>query len=242
MPSANDFTTRALRMLNVVAAGETPVAADISIGYTALNDLIDAWATDHATIYEVVRSEYDLVSGTSSYTIGSGATFNQVRPLWIQAASIIPDDTAADPQEVPLGPVLTLAEYQRIPVKTTDASSPVAIYYDYDYTSDGYGRIYVYPVPNVSTCRVVLYTPTPVTQFTDQTTSRTFPPGYAEALELNLALKLTLHFAAPVPDRLERMAIQALGRIKRANFRPRELNFDVALIGTRGRFDVVTGH
>lgn len=46
MATAEDVATRALKRLGLVAAGDSPAAADVADGVTALNAMIAAWEAD----------------------------------------------------------------------------------------------------------------------------------------------------------------------------------------------------
>jgi hypothetical protein len=99
MPSATDLITRSLRLLGVLDPIDAASAEDLAIGKVALDDFVDGLGTQKASVFTVVRTVVPMVSGTATYTIGTGGTINIVRPTWIDAVSIRPDRTAADPIE-----------------------------------------------------------------------------------------------------------------------------------------------
>lgn len=242
MPSATDLITRSLRLLGVLDAIDTPSAEDLAAGKVALDDFVDALGVERASIYTVSRAVHSLSSGVSSYTIGTGGTFNQVRPVWIDNASVIPDGSASPVVEIPIGRPMTMSEYQSLPVKTTTGSHPLALYYDHAWTS-GLGTIIVYPVPDNSLCDLVLYTPGVLSPFADLTTVYTYPPGYGRMLRYNLAMELADDFGATPSQRIERIAKESIAAVKRANARPHDARIDAGLPGMRagGRFNLTTG-
>ncbi len=242
MSSARDIITRAFRLLGVFEASETPGPDDLAAGLSTLNEWISNLATQRASIFTVVPTAHPLTGSVASYTIGPGGDFNQVRPLWIDQVSVIPDRGAVPPIEVDISPMLTVQQYQQLPVKSTPSSYPTSAYYDYGFTGAGLGRITVYPVPTSSACDLVLYTPQPMGAFADLTTDYAFPPGYERMLRYNLALELAPEYdAVPSPTVLD-VALSALADIKRANYRPADLQFDQALVGRSGRpFNCWTG-
>ncbi|MCX6550363.1 MAG: hypothetical protein NTY02_05030 [Acidobacteria bacterium] len=233
MPSATDLITRSLRLLGVLDATDTPSAEDLAIGKIALDDFVDGLGAERASLYMVTRSVYPLTSGTAAYTIGTGGAFNQVRPVWIEGASVRPSRTASPAIEIPLGRPLTLAEYQAIPVKTTTGPYPTACYYDHNWVA-GLGTITVYPVPDNSVCDLVLYTPTAATGFADLSTVYTFPPGWARMYRYCLAIELASDFDAQPSARVQQIAKESLAVVKRANFRPTDASLDPAMPGLRG--------
>lgn len=228
MPSANDFAAASLRLLNVIAAGEDPSSEDGQVAFDVLNRWVDWLGTQRQTIYFLTRTAHTLVSGTASYTIGSGGTINVARPVWIDHAGLILDTGAATVTEVPIR-VLTDDEYQAWPQKTLQSNLSVGIWYDHNWSS-GLGRIYPLPIPNVGTTQVVLYTPTAVTEFAAQATDYTFPPGYERAIVYNLALELTAYYpAATTPTMLAKFAAESLADLKRSNLRLSHVVIDPAL-------------
>ena len=51
MTTAGDQINRALRLLGVLAEGETPSAAVSQDGLTALNQMIDSWNTERLSVF-----------------------------------------------------------------------------------------------------------------------------------------------------------------------------------------------
>lgn len=233
MPSALDLTTRALQMLAVIDAVETPSAEDGALGLDELNDLVDQLGTQRLTIYYLARTLKTLASGTATYTIGSGGSINIARPVWIENAGLIIDTSASPVTEIPIA-VFTDDEWAGIAQKLLSSSLTLGIYYDHNWSA-GLGLINIYPVPNVSTTQLVLYTPTAVTEFADLSTDYTFPPGYRAALIANLAMALAPYFPSnPPSDLVKQQAKDGMALIKRANFRLAEASIDRALLRRRG--------
>lgn len=234
--SALDFVTRALRLLGVCDPTETPQPEDAETGFQVLNDMVDAWATKRQTIHTIARTQFALSASTPSYTLGDGGDWDIVRPVWIEGVSVIPN--TSDPIEVPIGRPLDIKQYQLIPQKDATSSMPTAVYWDRSWTA-GLSRVYVFPIPDNDDCAIVLYTPAALTEFADQSTQYTFPPGYAKALRYNLALELAPEYGLEPPKAVARQAMLSLADIQRANFAPVEAGFDPALVGRR-RYNIYT--
>ena len=218
----------ALTQLGVLAAGETLASADAVEGLERLNDWIDSLGTERLTIYKLLRTEKALASGTASYTLGSGGAINIVRPVWLQDAGLILDNTAAVPEERPIT-VLTDDTWARLPNKTQSGIAE-SVYCNFDYAA-GLALVSVYPVPDTATTTLVLYTPVALTEFADLTTDYTFPPGYRRFLRTNLALELAPEYGRALDPALIQQAIESKAQIKRANLRLSGLRLDRALIG-----------
>lgn len=232
--SALDFITRALRLLNMIDPTEAPSAEDAEDAFQTLNDWIDSLGTQRLTIYALQRATKTLTSGTASYTIGDGGDIDVIRPVWIEqgSAGLILDIAAATPLEYPLT-VLTDDQYKGVAQKTFQNGQVEAIYYDHNWSA-ALGRIYPFPIPNVSTTQLVLYLPTALTEFANLSTEYTFPPAYRRAIRYNLAMELANDFHVDPPAAVARIASDTMAWIKRANYRPSVVRIDPALTGKRG--------
>lgn len=232
MPSANDFAARALQLLNVIQPGESPSAEDGQLAFDVLNDWIDALGTQRLTIYYRARSTGTYTASASSITLGSGGTFNIVRPVWIDAAAyVIPSTSPAIEVAIP---VWNDQQYAAQAIKAQTSTLPTAIYVDFNWTA-GLARIYAWPIPTQS-ITLVLYAPTALTEFADQSTDYTFPPGYRRAILFGLANELAVYYPSAQPDpRVPQIGIESLANIKRANERIPLAVMDGALLAMTGR-------
>jgi len=240
--SAIDIGTRALRLLGVVAATDVPTPEDNLSAFNALNDMVDDWATQRQTIYQISRSVFPLTAGQATYTLGFGGQWDIIRPVWIDRCSVIPENSGSGntgPMEIPIGPPLDIAEFQRITIKTAESSFPQYVYWDRNWVN-GLSTVQVYPVPTNANAAIVLYTPTALREFPDMATVFTFPPGYARALRYNLAIELASEYGTSASEEVRKIAVTSLANIKRANNAPVEAQFDAALIGSRGRYNIRT--
>lgn len=216
--TANELIYRAFRLTNAAGGtGETPTDDEMVDALAWLNSMIDAWGLHNLTKYMLLRTATTLVSGTASYTVGSGGTINIVRPTEIRHAGLILDTGAATPVEAPIT-VLDDDAYAAWPQKTYQTTYTRAVYYDHNWAA-GLGKLYPLPIPSVGTTQLVIYTPVSIAEFADRTTDYTFPNGYEEALEYNLALRIATPFGRTVPDVVALTARSSLAILKRANLR-----------------------
>lgn len=245
--SARDFITSALRLLTVYAPGENPTADDLNDGLTWLNRMVDRWATQRLTIHTVTRFVHTLQPNVQRYTIGPGGDFDQQRPVWLSRAGLILQNLSP-PIEIPLE-VLTVKDWALTGIKGLESTQPTRLYYDYGFptsgASTGMGQIEFWPVPQIA-YDVAIYTPVALQKFPDLSTSFEFPPGYEDAIEYNLARRLSAPFGQPVPIQVEAAAREYLGDIKRANARLTDLSVDPALRGRKSgvynwRSDTIRG-
>lgn len=238
--TALQLITRALRTIGSLAAGETPTAEEADDCLTILNEMVSAWGTQRQTIFVVARNVYPVTNLVQTYTIGPGATWDQARPLWIQDAGIIQLNNSNTPLELPMQ-IWTVDQWAAESLKQTQSALPMALYYDYGFSTTGRGTVSLWPVPSVGTLNIALYTPTALTQFANLATPYTFPPGYDRALRLQLAVELAPEFGRPIDPTLAALAEDAFADIKRANTRLMDLTVDEALLRRSDLFNWYTG-
>lgn len=235
-----DVITDALRELGVLAAGEVATADDANGGLLALNRLVDQWAAEELQIYQTTRTTWSIVSGTASYTLGTGGNINVARPVFIDHINF--QNTGSSPTiEYQMSP-LTDDAYSRIPIKTITAPFPTCYYYNPTYPT---GTVTLWPVPTSSTLQGVLYAPQAVAEFTALTTAIALPPGYRRMLVKNLALELSPSYERPASRELSEQARESKSIVKRSNKRLADMQIDAgALVQGKNRrftYNILTG-
>src|SRR5687767_13071364 len=109
-----------MKLLGILAAGESLSAADQADGLVELNSLLGTWANERLLVHGTRRSTHTLTPSLSPHTIGTGGTFAVARPLRIDGAGLI---RVGDSNETPLR-LLTDAEYQDIAEKALTDEAP----------------------------------------------------------------------------------------------------------------------
>lgn len=231
MATAATIISRAMRLLGVLESGGTASSDELADGLTALNAMIDSWNNDRLAIYALQDESLTLVSGTGSYTIGSGGDLNTTRPVAIESAYV-----RVSSLDYPVEVYRDKKSYTAIIDKTAQSSFPEICYYE---TSMSTGRLYVYPVPDAANV-MHLITRVPFTAFASTATTVTLPPGYEQALATNLAINLSPEFQVPVPAVVVEMARAALAGIKKVNSRPILAADDFSQMFSRNRSNIIT--
>ena len=216
-----------------VASGANPTADEFADGLLALNDMLNAWATEKLTIYTELRQTKVLTANTQTYTIGSGGSINVARPLWIHNAGVIP---SGQTNEIRLD-MISDDEWAKVAIKSLTSTFPTTIFYDYGFNSSGYGTINVWPIPTTAPT-LVLYLPQAITAFADGTTTYSFPPGYERMLRYNLAVELAAEFGVSPSPEVMAIAVQSKANVKRANIRIETLDVDGGLLPSPGKSTV----
>jgi hypothetical protein len=246
MATIGDVITASLQDLGLISASETPTADDSQLALDRVNDWIDGLATQGLTVYQSSRTTWTIVSGTSSYTVGTTGAVTCTRPIApTDILNIGYEDTSLSPtQEFLLPDPLTEDAYAALTPKTLTATYPQYFYYNPTFASS-LGTLIPWPIPTSSTLLGVIYTPTPVTEFSALTDTILLPPGYRRFYRTSLAIELAPSFAVQPSPTLQQLAHQAAVDVKRSNLRLNDLSLnDVAWIGgapvgtmSRSRFD-----
>lgn len=242
--TALDLITKAFQEIGVYGAGETPNANDAEDAFTRLNWMLLSWTLQPQTIPVIAREVFDLVSGKGGpgdpYTIGDGGDFNTDRPPYIDAVGLVQNYGTSTEVEIPRG-VFTNDAWEGNQVKQMPNAMFTNLFYQPTY-SDGLGSIYLWPIPNTTQYKIALYLPKQITQFADQYTSYTLPPGLDEALLYNLAQRLQKPYGRPSDPDVRRMALSTLANYKRGNLKLSDLAVDQALTSNnRHSYNINTG-
>lgn len=235
MSTAADIIKGALKDIGAIATGETPSAAEISDGLESLNEMMNSWSADGYVLFAQVREEFTLVASTQSYSIGSGATFDTVRPEFIKGAGI---KESGNDSEFMMGVIQEIEEWQRISDKETTSNIPNMLWYSPTYPN---GTVNVWPIPDAANT-LVLYSEKPVTTFALSTTDFSFPPGWFRALRKNLAVELAPEYGRDVTVSLQKAAEDSYAAIARSATKPVLMRSDAAsLNGGHKTFNYKTG-
>ncbi len=229
MSTASDLIKGSLRLLGVIASGETPSAADTADGLTALNEMIESWSTEGLIVPTVTKEELSWASGNASRTWGSGGNFSTARPLRLLNAAILSGGV-----EYPLK-VLTPQEWADTAQKTLTSTIPTRVYLDPTMTT---ATVYLWPVPS-ATVTFVPYSEKPLTAFALSSTTFTFPPGYYRALRYNLAIEIATEYGKAVSAEVAKIAGDSKEIIQRANIKP--LYLDASEPSRGASFNIYTG-
>jgi hypothetical protein len=232
--TARSLLVGVFRLLGITAQGEEPSAAELLEGFGRLNELVDAWATQRLTMQVTTRTEYALVSGQASYTIGPAALtpdWTGARPEFVDAVTLVLASSTPD-TEIPLSP-LTTAAYQAIAQKAMENALPTAWYYE---PTMPVGTFTFWPVPDTAANAVAVYAPQTLAQFATLTTEYVMAPGYTTAIRYNLAKMIAPEYGKALTAEIAVGAVESLGDIKRLNVPMMDLALDPGLLPRTGRY------
>lgn len=211
--SALDLIKQALRLIGVLASGETPSGDEGNDAAATLNQMIDSANAEGLMIYTRQIQDFAFVPGQQVYTLGTGGNFNAPRPPYIERASVMLNNGMPQQLEVPIT-LYTDQDWQKVSIKGTDSTFPLSVYDDGAFP---FRNLNYWPIPRDTTAVPRLYTWSALTQFPDLRTVLTFPPAYYEWIKYNLAVRLAPEFAATLRPEVAALASAAEAKIKAMN-------------------------
>lgn len=218
----------------------TPSPAQFEDAIEELNRLIGSLNCDRLNIYTNQRWEFPLNASQKTYTIGIDPTgqtiadLNAPRPEGIEAANIIYQSSGGPNLRYPLAQ-LSVQQWSKIRMQDLPATIPYLMYNDRAYPLS---TLYIYGQP-MGGCSLELFYWLLIPTFQTVSDVVLLPPGYEDALVLNLAVRLAPHFQRPVDADVRLDAQKALMRLESINAPRPVLSTDIC--GGRGGFNVYTG-
>lgn len=224
-----------LRLSGVLGmAGRAASTYEMADAFNQLNRMLDAWNTERLQIYAILRQTFTFSTPKEVYAIGTGGDFNTTRPVKIEAAGVLHAGAGGAPDFEREVEVINWDQYQDIRLKTLQSTYPTVLYYDRAYPLGG---LRFWPIPTDSTAKAVLYVWQPIAKFASQGDTITLPPGYEEAIEYNLALRLAAtHPGNLISPIVIDTARESKAQIKRLNLgTPPIMEPDPGVLGTSSR-------
>ena len=223
MATGLDLVSSSLRLINVLAAGETCPTDMANDALNVLNDMIDSWNTQRLAIYTTRIDDFPLTLNKQVYTLGTGGDFNIARPSQITGASSVLLYNPTNPVEVPIT-LFTVDQWQtQIPVKVVPGTFPLICYDDGAFPLR---NLSMWPIPSSAPVNFRLYSwqSLPAQSLA---ASVSFPPGYNKAFRFNLAVDLAAEFSAPVPAVVAEQAVKSFAVLKATNMPNLTMSSDV---------------
>lgn len=212
--TAQNICDRAYRKIGLAS----PTVDESTLAFESLNDMISLWGAMFLVPYRV-RESFDLVAGTRNYTIGSGGTFDTVRPMRITNITLRDSDDYNYPITL-----LSGKEWDAIPYKE-NSGRPTKVYYKPEYPL---GVIRFNKKPSTAD-KVYICSWKNFTEFAAITTEVSLPNEYKDAMIYNLAVRLAEDNSIELPRSVGRHAISSLvllGRLLASNRRVPKATFD----------------
>jgi hypothetical protein len=235
MTTAGDQINGALRLLGVLAEGETPSAATSQDALFALNQMIDSWGTEKLSTFTTQEQVFSWLPGFISRTLGPSGDFVGDRPVLMDDATYFVDASTGISYGIKL---INQQQYDGIAVKNVTSTFPQVMWINTNYPNID---MHVYPVPT----KVLEWHFISAAQLTQPATIATplyFPPGYMRAFRYNLACEIAPEFGVEPSGTVGRIAMASKRNLKRINNPDDIMSIPYAIVSTRQRFNIFAGN
>jgi hypothetical protein len=217
--TAQSLINKSLRLLGVLASGETTTADEAQDSLYSLNSIIDSFSANPQYYFCTQAEQFTLVNGQNTYTIGNDpgtsppANFVTTRPIRIVGAFVRVSNV-----DTPLA-LITEQYYTNIANKA-QTGTPQKLLYRPDTP---YGRILLYPTPNAAVS-LFIKAEKMIGQYATLVTTQYLPPGYQRLLELSLAMELAPEYGSQVKPEIIANLRADLDSLIRTNIQPLPVN------------------
>lgn len=243
MSSAVGIITGAFELIGVLEAGQTIGGELLSDGWRRLQNMMGVLGIQTLTAPTVSREVFDLVAGkggpSNPYTIGPTGDLVTSRPNGLEGAGLLlGGNTPQATTEIQRG-LYTDDAYESIQIKEMQNALFTGVLFT---ASAGNAQIQLWPVPNTTLHKLVIYRLDQIGPFATLTGTVTLPPGYDEMLEGQLAKRLQAPYRRKLdPDTLDEIR-ETLAICKRQNYKDNDFAIDPALTNSRaGGYNIDTG-
>lgn len=235
MTTAGDQINGALRLLGVLAEGETPSAETSQDGLSALNQMIDSWSTERLAVYATQDQVLTWPAGQSKRTLGPTGNLVGSRPIAVEDSTYFRDPTTGVSYGLKL---INQQQYNGIAVKTVTSTYPQVMFVNMTLPDI---ELYVYPVP-LRDLEFHFVSVEPLTAPANLATTLAFPPGYLRAFRYCLACEMAPEFGVEPTLQVQRVAMASKRNLKRVNNPDDVMAIPYSITGTRQRFNVYSGN
>jgi hypothetical protein len=232
--TAGDQIRGALRLIGMLAEGETPSNDTMTDSLTALVQMIDSWSTERLMIYSTQDQVFTWPANQATRTLGPSGNFVGVRPAQpLDDSTYFKDSVNGVSYGISF---VNQEQYNSIALKTATSNYPQVAFANMTYPNI---EITVYPVPTQN-LEWHLVSVRPLTEPATLFTNLSFPPGYLRAFKYNLACELAAEFGVEPPKTVQRLAMTSKRNLKRIN-NPDDLMSMPLMLTNNSRFNIYTG-
>jgi hypothetical protein len=233
--SAGDQINGAMRLIGMLAEGETPSAAASQDALSAMNQMIDSWNTERLSVFSTQDQVFTWPASTLSRTLGPTGNFVGNRPVLLDDATYFRDAAT----NVSYGiKIINQQQYNGIAVKTVTSTYPQVMWVNMTYPDI---EMYVYPVP-LRPLEWHFVSIEELTQPAVLATTLSFPPGYLRAFKYNLACEIAAEFGVEPSPQVQRIAMTSKRNLKRINNPDDVMAMPYGIVANRQRYNIYAGN
>ena len=232
--TAGEQINRALRLLGVLAEGETSSASVSQDSLMAMNQMIDSWNTERLAVFSTEDQIFTWPASLISRTLGPTGDFVGNRPILLDDATYF-----KAPNGVSYGiKMINQQQYNGIAVKTVTSTYPQVMWVNMTFPNI---EMYVYPRPTQN-LEFHFVSVQKLTEVADLSTILYYPPGYLRAFTYNLAMEIAPEFGVEPSPQVKRIAMTSKRDLKRINNPDDVMAVPYALVANRQRFNIYAGN
>ena len=235
MATAGELINGALRLIGLLAEGESPSPETSQDALTAFNEMVESWNTERLAVFSTQDQVFTWPSSTQSRTLGPTGDFVGQRPIELDDSTYFRDPLTNVSYGIKF---VNQQQYNGIAVKTVTSTYPQVMWFNMTYPDI---EMYVYPVP-LRDLEFHFVSVEPLTQPASLTTDMLFPPGYKRCFRFNLACEIAAEAGAEPPPTVQRIAMASKRTLKRINNPGDIMALPYSMVGTRQRFNVYSGN
>ena len=233
--SAGDIINGSLRLLGMLAEGETPSAETSADALSAMNQMIESWNTERLSIFSTQDQVFTWPASIISRTFGPTGDFVGNRPILIDDSTYFKDASTGISYGIK---IINQQQYDGIAVKTVTSTYPQVLWINMSYPNI---EMYIYPVPTRA-LEWHFISVEELSQAASLATVLNFPPGYLRAFRYNLAVELAPEFGVEPSPTVVRIAMTSKRNLKRINNPDDLMSIPYTIVGTRQRFNIYAGN
>lgn len=233
--SAGDQINAALRLIGMLAEGETASAETSQDALSALNQMIDSWSIERLSVFSTQDQVFTWPAGQISRTLGPTGQFVGNRPIELDDATYFRDASTGVSYGVK---IINQQQYDGIAVKTVTSTYPQVLWMNASMPDV---EMRVYPVP-IRDLEWHFISVQELTQPATLATTLVLPPGYLRAFKYNLACEIAAEFGVEPSPSVQRIAVTSKRNLKRINNPGDIMSMPYSVIATRQRYNIFAGN
>jgi hypothetical protein len=233
--TTGDLINGAMRLIGMLAEGESPSAAASADALVAMQQMIDSWSTERLAVYTTQEQVFTWPASQLSRTLGPTGDFIGNRPILLDDSTYFVDASSGISYGIK---IINQQQYDGIAVKTVTSSFPQVLWINTNYPNVD---LHVYPVPTRA-LEWHFISVDPLDQPATLSTALTFPPGYLRAFRYCLACEIAPEFGVEPSPQVQRIAMTSKRNLKRINNPGDVMSIPYSIVGTRQRFNVFSGN
>jgi len=231
--TTSDQINRSLRLLGILAEGETPSAATSQDALMAFNQLIDSWNTERLSVFTTEDQVFTWPAGFITRTLGPTGDFVGNRPVLVDDATYFKSGTVSYGIKI-----INQQQYTGIAIKTATSTFPQVLYVNMDFPNVS---LNIYPRPTQD-LEWHIISVQELDRPANLTTVLAYPPGYLRAFTYALAMEFAPEFGVEPSPQVQRIAMTSKRDLKRINNPGDVMAMPYAMIATRQRYNIYSNN